>query len=100
MKKDTFKEGIDYLHKRLSNLPDRRIGDNSFISMKDIGLSAFSVFFTQSSSFLEHQKLLNKRMGKSNAKTLFKIEHIPSDNHIRDILDEVAYSSQPGHLFQ
>ena len=92
MKKDTFKEGIDYLHKRLSNLPDRRIGDNSFISMKDIGLSAFSVFFTQSSSFLEHQKLLNKRMGKSNAKTLFKIEHIPSDNHIRDILDEVPPS--------
>jgi len=74
------------------NLPDKRIGDNSFISMKDIGLSAFSVFFTQSPSFLEHQKLLNKLAGKSNAKSLFRIDHIPSDNHIRDILDEVPPS--------
>ena len=71
MSNDIFQKSIDYLHERLSALPDRRIGDNSFISMKDIGLSAFSVFFTQSSSFLEHQKLLNKRTGRNNAKSLF-----------------------------
>jgi hypothetical protein len=92
LNKDIFQEGVDYLHERLSKLPDKRVGDNSFIKIKDIGLSAFSVFFTQSSSFLEHQKLLNKRTGKNNAKSLFRIEHIPSDNHIRDILDEVPPS--------
>ena len=27
--------------------------------------------------------------GKSNAETIFGIDQIPSDNHIRDILDEV-----------
>jgi hypothetical protein len=95
LSKDTFKEGIEYLQKRLSDLPDKRVGSNVFISMRDIGLSAFSVFFSQSSSFLEHQKLLNKRMGKNNAKSLFKIQHIPTDNHIRDILDEVP----PSELF-
>ncbi len=29
--------------------------------------------------------------GMSNAETLFKIEKIPSDNHIRDILDNVHH---------
>jgi hypothetical protein len=95
MKKNTFQLGIDYLRERMSQLPDKRVGDNAFISMRDIGLSAFSVFFTQSSSFLEHQKLLQKRAGKSNAHSLFKIEHIPSDNHIREMLDEVP----PSELF-
>jgi hypothetical protein len=92
LSEDIFQEGIDYLNERLSKLPDKRAGNNSFIKISDIGLSAFSVFFTQSASFLEHQQLLNKRIGKNNAKSLFKIEHIPSDNHIRDILDEVPPS--------
>ena len=87
-----FQEGIKYLHERLSQLTDKRVGENQFIKMRDIGLSAFAVFFTQSSSFLEHQKLLKKRAGKSNSKSLFKIDHIPSDNHIREILDEVPPS--------
>ncbi len=87
-----FQEGIDYLYERLSMLPDKRIGRNQFIKMGDIGLSAFSIFFTQSSSFLENQKLLKKRTGSSNARSLFKINHIPSDNHVRDILDEVPPS--------
>ena len=42
------------LEERLSELLDKRTGNNPFIKMKDIGLSAFSVFFTQCSSFLEH----------------------------------------------
>jgi hypothetical protein len=88
-----FQEGIEYLHERLSKLPDKRTGKNKHIKIRDIGLSAFAVFFTQSSSFLEHQKLLNKRTGKSNAGSLFKIDDIPSDNHIRDILDEVPPSA-------
>ena len=83
---------INYLEKRFSQLPDQRVGDNKFIAMKDIGLSAFSVFFTQSSSFLEHKRLMSKRQGKCNAGSLFKIDHIPSDNHIRNLLDPVLPS--------
>jgi len=29
--------------------------------------------------------------GKSNAQTLFEIKQIPTDNHIRDILDSVEH---------
>lgn len=83
------------LSNRFSSLPDTRSGKNSFITMKDIGLSAFSVFFTQSSSFLEHQRLMESKQGQNNAKSLFSIAHIPTDNHIRSMLDEVP----PSELF-
>ena len=68
---------------------NKRTGDNTRYSMRDIALGAFSVFFTQSPSFLAHQTSLKMAKGKSNAETIFGIDQIPSDNHIRDILDEV-----------
>jgi hypothetical protein len=55
--------------------------------MSDIGLAAFSVFFMQSPSFLAHQRTLEKGRGRSNAQTLFGMGVIPSDNHIRQMLD-------------
>jgi hypothetical protein len=73
----------------LGGLPDRRTGDNTQFSMEDIGLGAFSVFFTQSPSFLAHQKTMEQTKGRSNAQSLFHIEQIPSDNHIRQTLDPV-----------
>ena len=63
--------------------------------MADIGLAAFSVFFTQSPSFLNHQRQLETGHGRSDCQTLFGIARIPSDNHIRDMLNPVA----PDHLF-
>ena len=78
-----------------ASLPDRRSGANTQYLMSDIGLSAFSIFFMQSPSFLSHQRSFEKTRGKSNCQTLFGIEKIPSDNHIRSMLDEVA----PEHLF-
>jgi hypothetical protein len=33
---------------------------------------------------------MQKTKGKSNAQTLFAMDKIPSDNHIRDLLDVVA----------
>src|SRR4051794_16487450 len=75
--------------------PDKRTGTNSQYTMADIGLAAFSVFFTQSPSFLDHQRQLETGHGRSNCQTLFGISRIPTDNHIRDMLDQVA----PDHLF-
>lgn len=73
----------------------RRPSPNLGYSLEDIVLSGFSVFFTQSPSFLSHQRQLERRHGSSNAQSLFKIDKIPTDNHIRDILDytppEVLY---------
>jgi hypothetical protein len=57
--------------------------------MADMGLGAFSVFFTQSGSFLAHQKTMRQAKGQSNAQSLFHLQEIPSDNHIRETLDPV-----------
>jgi Transposase DDE domain len=71
----------------LDRLPDKRRGLNTSYEMRDIGMAAFSVFFMQSPSFLAHQQRLQQGHGRSNCQTLFEISKIPSDNHIRDMLD-------------
>jgi hypothetical protein len=68
--------------------PDRRKGRSGNIAMADFGLSAFAMFFMQCASFLSFQRALEKGQGRSNCQTLFGIEKIPSDNYIRDMLDE------------
>jgi hypothetical protein len=69
--------------------PDAREGRLGNSAMADFGLSAFSMFFMQSESFLSYQRGLEKGHGRSNCQTLFGIEKISSDNYIRDNLDPV-----------
>jgi len=64
----------------------RRVADCTY-TMADIGMAAFSLFFMQSPSFLAHQEALAAGRGRSNCQTLFGMERIPSDNHIRQVLD-------------
>ena len=66
---------------------DPRKGKNTRYTMTDAALSAFSVFFTQSPSFLEYQRSLEQAQGSNNARTLFGVHDIPTDNHIRSLLD-------------
>ncbi len=80
---------IDRLKKLSSKLPDVRKGTNIKYSMADIMLAAFSVFFTQSPSFLAHQRTLKKKKGTSNAQSIFQMEQIPCEQHIRNMLDHV-----------
>jgi hypothetical protein len=83
---------IGELRETCAGLPDRRKqppGDDGY-TMADIGLSAFSVFFMGSPSFLAHQRRLEEGQGRSNGQTLFGIGAIPSDAHIRLMLDGAA----------
>jgi hypothetical protein len=82
---------ISALRETCVGLPDKRRGKNSHYAMADIAMAAFSVFFMQSPSFLAHQRHLAQGHGhgRSNCETLFGMTQIPSDNHIRDILDPV-----------
>ncbi len=74
----------------IKEFPDKRTGTNLVYSINDVALAAFSVFFTQSPSFLAYQSAMEKARGRSNAQTLFGMTKIPTDNHIRDLLDPVA----------
>lgn len=75
-----------------SQLPDNRkkaTSNNLIYEVQDAALSAFSVFFAQSPSFLEYQTRMQKAHGKNNAQSLFGVHQIPSSNQIRNILDKV-----------
>ncbi len=72
-----------------AGFPDQRKGrhvDGQY-TMADIGLSAFSVFFMGSPSFLGHQRALAEGHGRSNCQTLFGMTAIPTDAYIRKMLD-------------
>ncbi len=72
-----------------ATLPDRRRGENTMYDMAGIGMAAFATFFMQSPSFLAYQTALARGRGTSNYQTLFAMGKIPSDNHIRSMLDPV-----------
>jgi len=86
----TFDDMIASLRQAMEKFPDPRSGKNLTYDIMDAASGAFSVFFTQCPSFLSHQELLQQRYGLSNAKTLFGMRDIPSDNHIRNLLDEAS----------
>jgi hypothetical protein len=80
---------IRKLHDTCTCLSDKRKGKNVRYAMADFGMAAFSVFFMQSPSFLAHQRRLaeGRGCGRSNCGTLFEMSLIPSDNHVRAMLD-------------
>ncbi len=80
---------IEFLDQELKNLPDNRKGENKKYTVKNAVLAAFSVFFTQSPSFLQHQRLMKQKKGKDNGQSLFGLSEIPCDNQIRKLLDPI-----------
>ena len=90
-----FSTLLEFLEDAVAQFPDKRTGENTRYSMRDVALSAFSVFFTQSPSFLSHQELMQRKKGSNNATSIFTIRNIPSDNQIRTLLDPI----EPSLLF-
>ncbi len=90
-----FDNLVDQFRFVIEEFPDKRTGNNTRYTIEDAALGAFSIFFTQSPSFLAFQDAMQKAKGKSNAQTLFTMDQIPSDNHIRDLMDVV----HPSYVF-
>ena len=81
------------LRETFSNFVDTRKGKNKQYTMIDAALSAFSIFFMQSPSFLEYQRTLEQTHGRNNARSLFGVHEIPCDNQIRTLLDSTPPSA-------
>ena len=87
----TFDTFVAKIHEVFDNLPDyRKFSPNLTYSVKDAALGAFSMFFSQSPSFLSHQRAMQRAQGHNNAQSLFGITEIMSDNQIRNILDPIT----------
>lgn len=77
---------------KAKELTDKRTGKNGQYDVNDAAQAAFAIFFMQSGSFLAGQRHLRQAKGKSNAESVFKMERIPSDTHMRNLLDPVSPS--------
>jgi hypothetical protein len=86
----TLPRMIKRLEQACAGFTDLRTGKNCVYDLADIGMSAFSVFFTQSPSFMAHQRDMKLRKGRCNAENLFHLNELPSDNQIRNVLDPVS----------
>jgi hypothetical protein len=63
-------ELMQILRSSLHDLPDKRKPENNTkYQVEDAVMAAFSVFFTQSPSFLDHQRLMKSNKGKDNAES-------------------------------
>jgi hypothetical protein len=82
---------LEYLNRAILGMKDPRLASNATkYSLGDAVLGAFSVFFMQSESFLEHQRHIESNQGKSNATTLFGMIKVPTVPQIRNIVDGIS----------
>jgi hypothetical protein len=96
----TLDDITQQIRSTFENFIDPRRGKNTRYTMVDAALSAFSVFFMQSPSFLEYQRNLEQTRKENNARTLFGVHEIPSDNQIRTLLDATPPDTlQPMYSF-
>jgi hypothetical protein len=84
-------EFINPIRAAFAALPDyRKPGNNRKYALEDAALSAFSVFFTQSPSFLDYQQRMQKLHNRNNAQSIFGVHQIPSTSQIANLLDPIA----------
>ena len=69
-----FDKMIRRLRSTFGQFPDKRTGLNFVYGIEDIALGAFSLFFTQSPSFLAFQTAMRKNKGRDNADSLFGVK--------------------------
>jgi hypothetical protein len=71
----------------VKTLPDGRRQDRVQQGLPDFYLSAFALFYLQDPSLLEFQRRLEEQLQRNNLRSVFGIETIPSDTHLREVLD-------------
>ncbi len=77
-----------------ANLPDHRSSDAE-ISLTDALMAAFAMFSLKSPSLLA----FDKERAEGNLETIYGIERVPCDTHMREILDPISPES-PRPLFK
>jgi hypothetical protein len=73
------------VHNGFASLPDHRL-DNTEISLTDALMSAFAMFSLKAPSLLA----FDKERAEGNLHTIYGIERVPCDTHMREILDPVS----------
>lgn len=59
------------------------------IPLRDFLMSSYAVFALKYPSLLSFEKSFQEENKRQSTKKMFGLEHVPSDTHLRDVLDEV-----------
>src|SRR5256886_922750 len=73
------------VHSGFASLPDYRVGDVE-IAFTDALMSAFAMFSLKAPSLLA----FDKERAEGNLHTIYGIERVPCDTHMREILDPIS----------
>lgn len=82
---------ISLFSEEFSKFKDPRNGFSE-IELKDFLLSTYAIFALKYPSLLNFQNEMEDEKKFHNLKSLFKVDRIPSNTHLRDIIDELDYS--------
>lgn len=86
----SFETLVAYLNRAIGQIQDPRQRSNATqYQLRDVVLGAFSAFFMQCESFLEHQRQLSSRCGQDNAQTLFGLDRVPTNAQVRNVMDKI-----------
>jgi hypothetical protein len=56
-------------------------------------MSSYAIFALKYPSLLNFERSMLEDQRKANLKSLFGIENVPSDTHLRDIMDQIPWQS-------
>ena len=87
----TFSDVTKKLRTTFETFTDRRTGKNTNDTMTDAGLSAFSVFFMQSPSFLDCQLTMQETQRKNNTQKPYLVLYLVLSK-FRQIITCAVYS--------
>src|SRR5215813_2148481 len=73
------------VHRGFASLPDHRL-DETEITVSDALMSAFAMFSLKAPSLLA----FDKERAEGNLHTIYSIERVPCDTHMRELLDAVS----------
>lgn len=83
----------DVLSEKARALPDSRQEGKVLHSIHSAVMCSFAAMYFQDPSLLQFQRRMEDAEETSNLKTLFKVDSIPKDAQIREVLDEVDPAS-------
>jgi hypothetical protein len=84
----SFKALRTMISDKLSTIKDNRAA-NSSNSIVDVMLSGLACMYFQSRSLLEFQRNMERREQRNNLRSLFTVKDLPTDQGMRNIIDQV-----------
>lgn len=88
-KRIKIEQCIEILTEEFSQFKDPRT--LPIISLNDFLLSSYAIFALKYPSLLSFEKDMMDEKKFQNLKSLFGVDYIPSDTHLRDVMDKLPY---------